>query len=99
MPARLIQQLVTRGLLPAARAAEVMRVQAMTGGTLDTVLLELGLVQEQPLLEAMGEASSYRPVNLADFEPNHEVATLIPPKIAERLCVAPLSTDGPALHV
>jgi len=99
MPARLIQHLVNRGLLPATRATEALRIQAMTGGAMDTVLLELGWVPEQPLLEAMGEASTYRPVNLADFEPNYEVAGLIPPKIADKLCVAPLSTDGPALHV
>ncbi|HEY8206824.1 MAG TPA: FrgA protein [Myxococcaceae bacterium] len=81
------------------RATEALRIQAVTGGSMDTVLLELGFVPEPTLLEAMGEVSAYRPVNLADFEPNFEVAPLIPPKIADRLCVAPLSTDGPALHV
>ncbi|HVE85873.1 MAG TPA: FrgA protein [Myxococcales bacterium] len=99
MPTRLAQQLVTKGLLPVERASEALRIQAMTGGALDTVLLELGWVPEQDLLQAMSDASSYRPVNLADFEPNRDVAGLIPPKIAERLCVAPLSTDGPSLHV
>lgn len=99
MPARLAQHLVSKGLLPMERASEALRIQAVTGGSLDTVLLELGVLPEPALLEAMGEVSAYRPVNLADFEPNQEVAALIPPKIAERLCVAPLSTDGPALHV
>ena len=99
MPARLAQHLVGKGFLPVERATEALRIQAVTGGSLDTVLLELGFVPEPTLLEAMSEVSAYRPVNLADFEPNHEVASLIPPKIAERLCVAPLSTDGPALHV
>jgi len=99
MPARLAQHLVSKGLLPMERANEALRIQAVTGGSLDTVLLELGALQEPALLEAMGEVSAYRPVNLADFEPNAEVAALIPPKIAERLCMAPLSTDGTALHV
>jgi len=99
MPARLVQQLVKRGLLPAGRAQEALRIQAMTGGALDTVLLEQGWVQEHELLQALGEVSSCRPVNLADFEPNQEIGPLIPPKIADRLCVVPLSTDGPALHV
>lgn len=99
MPARLSQVLVSRGLLSPERASEALRQLALSGGNLDTVLLEHGWVPELPLLQALGEASGRRPVNLADFEPNLEVAQLIPPKIAERLCVAPLSVDGPVLHV
>ncbi|MBF5045118.1 FrgA protein [Aggregicoccus sp. 17bor-14] len=104
MPARLAQTLVARGLLPAERAEEAVRRQAAEGGALDTVLLELGVVErglmdEAGLLQALGEASGYRPVNLADFEPNPDVASFIPPKIAERLCVVPLSLDGNTLHV
>ena len=99
MPARLVQTLVARGLLPAERADEAVRRQAAEGGALDTHLLELGLLERGPLdeaglLQALGEASGYRPVNLADFEPNPDVASFIPPKIAERLCVVPLSLDG-----
>ena len=41
------------------------------------------------MLQALSDASGIRLVNLADFEPNHEVASLIPPKIAERLTVTP----------
>ena len=76
-----------------------MRQQQAKGGLIDTVLLETGRLREADLLNLLGEASGFRPVNLADFEPNAEVATLIPPKIAERLCVVPLSLDGNTLHV
>jgi HEAT repeat protein len=99
MPTRLAQYLVSRGLLPVERAAEALRRQAMTGGALDTVLLELSWVSEVDVLQAMGEVSGFQPVNLAEFEPNHDVAALIPPKIADRLCVVPLSVDGQVLHV
>ncbi|HET9452547.1 MAG TPA: FrgA protein, partial [Aggregicoccus sp.] len=90
--------------LPAERADEAVRRLATEGGALDTLLLEQGLVErgvldEAGLLQALGEASGYRPVNLADFEPNPDVASFIPPKIAERLCVVPLSLDGNTLHV
>src|SRR5512144_2529699 len=99
MPARLVQHLASKGLLPADRAGEALRRQTMNGGAIDSVLLEAGWIAEQPLLAAMGEACGYRPVNLSDFEPNPDVAQLIPPKIAERLCVVPLSLDGQSLHV
>ena len=99
MPARLAQVLVSRGLLTPERATEALRQLAVAGGALDTTLLEHGWVPEVPLLQAVGEASGLRAVNLADFEPNPEVAALIPPKIADRLCVAPLSVEGPVLHI
>ncbi|MHB8876319.1 MAG: GspE/PulE/PilB domain-containing protein, partial [Myxococcaceae bacterium] len=99
MPTKLAQHLVARGLLPAAKVEEALRRQSIGGGTLDTVLLEQGVISEAGMLQALSDASGIRLVNLADFEPNHEVASLIPPKIAERLTVTPLSVDGTTLHV
>ena len=99
MPAQLAQLLVARGFLPQEKADAALRHQLARGGAVDTVLLELGAFREPDLLALLGEVSGFRPVNLADFEPNMEVATFIPPKIAERLCVVPLSLDGSTLHV
>lgn len=99
MPARLAQHLVQRGLLPAERVDEALRRQAVSGGALDTILLEQGVIAEAGMLQALGDVSQLRPVNLADFEPNHEVAPLIPMRVAERLGIVPLSVDGNTLHV
>ncbi|AKJ00731.1 FrgA [Archangium gephyra] len=76
-----------------------MRHQTAQGGSIDTALMERRLLPEPQVLHALGEASGLRPVNLADFEPNADVASFIPPKIADRLCVVPLSLDGTTLHV
>jgi len=99
MPARLAQFLVSRMLLTQEKAGEVLRQHQTLGGQLDSVLLEQGLVNEPDVLAMLGEVSGFMPVNLMDFEPNPEVASFIPPKIAERLCVVPLSLDGNTLHV
>lgn len=99
MPARLAQLLVARGLLPAERVEPLLRHHQQQGGFMDSTLLELGLVREPDVLQLLGEVSGHRPVNLADFEPNADVASFIPPKIAERLCAVPLSLDGNTLHV
>ncbi|MCP3105580.1 FrgA protein, partial [Myxococcus sp. K15C18031901] len=99
MPARLAQLLVSRLLLSQEKAGELLRHQQAQGVHLDTVLLEQGLFSEADVLSLLGEVSDFRPVNLVDFEPNADVATFIPPKIAERLCVVPLSLDGQTLHV
>lgn len=99
MPSHLAHTLVAQGLLSRDKAEETLRQQAGQGGALDTLLLERRLLREPQVLQALGETSGVRPVNLADFEPNADVASFIPPKIAERLCVVPLSLDGTTLHV
>jgi HEAT repeat protein len=98
MPSRLAQHLVSRALLTQEQAGELLRQHQALGGHLDTALLERGM-SEADVLAMMGEASGFRPVNLVDFEPNLDVASFIPPKIAERLTVVPLSLDGNTLHV
>jgi len=99
MPARLAQFLVSSMLLSREKAEEMLRQQQAQGGQLDTVLLERGVASEADVLAMLGEVSGFRPVNLMDFEPNPDVASFIPPKLAERLCVVPLSLDGNMLHV
>lgn len=99
MSSVLPQVLIAQGLLQQEAVDKALRQQSEHGGALDTALLELRLLREPEVLHALGDAAGLRPVNLADFEPNLEVASFIPPKVAERLCVVPLSLDGSTLHV
>jgi hypothetical protein len=99
MPQRLAQHLIARGLLPARVVDEALRRLGREGGTLDTVLLEMGAVSEAGILQAISDVSGVRLVNLADFEPNAEAAPLMPFKMARQLNVVPLSVDGTSLHL
>lgn len=99
MPQRLAQHLIARGLLPARVVDEALRRLAKDGGTLDTVLLEMGAISEAGVLQAISDVSGQRLVNLADFEPNAEASPLMPVKMARQLNCVPLSLDGNALHV
>lgn len=99
MSSRLAQVLSERGVLPAAAIDEALRHQTVTGGGLDTALLERGVIDEAALAPALAEATGLSAINLVDFEPNRDLAGLIPPKIADRLRVVPLSLDGNVLHV
>lgn len=99
MPARLAQHLVTRGLLSAQTIEDAQRRRATYGGALDTVLLEMGAIAEAGMLQALADVSGLKPVNLADFEPNQDMARFIPANVAERLGAVPLSVDGGVLHV
>ena len=99
MPSRLAEHLVARGLLSPQQAAEALRASADPGSALDDWLLEQRLLPEAALLHALAEVSGVRGVHLPDYEPNLEMAALVPAKIAERLKVVPLSVEASTLHV
>ncbi|MFN0063601.1 MAG: FrgA protein [Myxococcaceae bacterium] len=99
MPSRLAEHLVARGLLNAQHAAEALRLHAEGGLAFDDVVLQNRWLPEASLLHALAEISGVRSVNLTEFEPNVEMAALLPAKIAERLGVVPLSLDSNTLHI
>ena len=99
MSDRLEEHLVGRGLLSRERAEDALRSQALVGGAMDTVLLELGVVREATLTTALGEVSGLQPIYLSDFVPSTAMASELPREDAERLNLAPLSVEEGMLHV
>lgn len=99
MLTELAQHLIAGGLLTQEQAGAALGAKEAAGGALDTALLEQGAISELQILRALAEVSGYPPVNLADFEVNRDVAALIPPKIADRFGIVPLSLQGHILHV
>ncbi len=99
MTERLEEHLVARGLLTPERAEDALRSQALVGGAMDTLLLEMGAVREQDLVTALGEVSGLQPIYLADYVPNPAMAAALPREDAERLNLAPLSVEDGMLHV
>jgi hypothetical protein len=96
---RLEEHLVARGLLSQERADDALRSQALVGGAMDTLLLEMGALREQDLVTALGEVSGLQPIYLADYIPNPAMASSLPRDDAERLNLAPLSVEDGMLHV
>jgi len=99
MTERLEEHLVARGLLSQERAEDALRSQALVGGAMDTLLLEMGSLREQDLVTALGEVSGLQPIYLADYVPNPQMASALPLEDAERLNLAPLSVEDGMLHV
>ncbi|HVP62615.1 MAG TPA: FrgA protein [Myxococcaceae bacterium] len=99
MTERLEEHLVARGLLSQERADDALRSQALVGGAMDTLLLEMGALREQDLVTALGEVSGLQPIYLADYIPNPAMASTLPREDAERLNIAPLSVEDEMLHV
>ncbi|MGZ6076331.1 MAG: GspE/PulE/PilB domain-containing protein, partial [Myxococcaceae bacterium] len=99
MTERLEEHLVARGLLTQDRADDALRSQALVGGAMDTLLLEMGAIREQDLVTALGEVSGLQPIYLADYVPNPGMSSALPREEAERLNLAPLSDEDGMLHV
>ena len=55
---RLASLLVQDSLVSAKKMAQAFQRQVIYGGTLDTILLEMDVIDEGALVEAMGRASS-----------------------------------------
>jgi len=96
---RLEAHLVARGLLTAQRAEDALRSQALVGGTMDTVLLEMGALPEAELVNALGEVSGLQPIHLSEYLPDPAMAREISAAEAERLNLVPLSVEEGLLHV
>jgi len=99
MTERLEEHLVARGVLSQERADDALRSQALVGGAMDTLLLEMGALREQDLVTALGEVSGLQPIYLADYVPNPAMASALPREEADRLNIAPLSVESDMLHV
>jgi type II secretion system protein E len=87
--------LVERGVITAQQLSEAEALQKKQGSRLDRVLLELGYVEENELLHALGEQLSIPVVDLSAEEIDLEVLRSMPAKLVHRQGLLPLSKlDG-----
>jgi len=92
--------LLEKGILERERLRQVLETQQSAGGRLDTVLLDMGLVTEYSLLDALGQFHSTRTVSvdtLGVVVPS--VARIVSPRIATRLEIVPFRLEGKTLSV
>ena len=85
--------------IPSSFSAEIMAHQGFDWVCID---MQHGVIDYQAMvgmLQAISDVSGVRLVNLADFEPNAEAASMMPLKMSKQLGCVPLSLDGNALHL
>ena len=102
MTSRLASLLVQDGLVGAKKMAEAFQRQVIYGGTLDTILLEMDVIDEGTLLDALGRSSSL-PIagDLPSLERLQaaEVHKWMPAAMSERFRAVPVALDGSLLRV
>lgn len=102
MSSRLASLLVQEALVSPKRMADAFQRQVIYGGTLDTILLEMDLIEEPTLLEALTRATSLQSATeLPNLQPlrDAQISDLLPAPAAERYRVAPIELDGNILRV
>ncbi|HZS38651.1 MAG TPA: HEAT repeat domain-containing protein [Polyangia bacterium] len=100
MTSRLASLLVQDGLVSAKKMAEAFQRQVIYGGTLDTILLEMDVLDEGVLIEAMARASALPTAgDLPAAEQLKGAAEWLPRALSERFRAAPVALDSNVLRV
>jgi hypothetical protein len=92
--------LVAQGIIQTESLRQARDAQHSMGGRLDTVLLDLDVISESVLLDALGNFYATRTVSAAELARiPPEVVQMVSPRIAERLHAVPFRLDGRTLNV
>lgn len=95
MTLKLGELLVKKGILTQAQIEEALQTQVIFGGTLGTILIEMGLINEDPLAEILAQQLSVpcaKPGQLQNI--SEDVIRIISPELAEKHKVIPVSVNG-----
>lgn len=100
MARRLGEYLIEQGVLSPRQLQEALRSQRIFGGSLGTHLVELGLVTEDRLVDALASIHGIQPVRRAEvLSALPEVVALLSPDFAKRHRAIPFRVDGDDLHL
>jgi hypothetical protein len=98
MAIKLGELLIKKNLLTQAQLEEALQAQVIFGGTLGTILIEMGLISENVLAEILANLINIpclKPDQLENI-PDH-VIKIISPELAEKHKVVPVAVNGKKL--
>jgi hypothetical protein len=100
MPSRLSSLLVRDGLVGVKRMEKAFQRQVIYGGSLDTILLEMGLVPEDRLTQYLALASGLPPAARDEGAVvDRAAATMVAREMAERYRAIPVALEADAIRI
>jgi type IV pilus assembly protein PilB len=96
---RLGEILVQAGVLDEARLRAALAEQRRWGGPLGRILVEMGGISEEAMVQALSHQLNFPAVNLDTKVVAHDVLDLVPPELAEQHSVLPFAVQGKFLDV
>ena len=91
--------LVLRGLVTHAQVQEALELQATSGGRLGELLVQMGVLEERDLVEALAEFFGMPVADLRRYKPDPDALALIPENVARENMAMPISLHDDGLHV
>jgi len=99
MPSQIGDLLVKENLITQDQLDLALKHQRQHGGRLGSILLNLGLVQDDDITSVLSRQYGVPSINLAYFEIDATVIKLIPVETAQKYMVVPLSRVGSTLTI
>jgi len=88
-----------RGAVGEADLGRALELQKSQGGALGTILVQMGLITKEQLMEALGEQFGMEVVDLSTLEVNKAAAERVERSVAVTYKVMPIRWDGTTLTV
>jgi len=88
------RMLVEKGMVQREQIEDLNSRQALTGETLDKMLIKESLVSEIDILQALSEISNIPFHHIADLTIDPDAVQSVPPRVALRYNVMPVSMEG-----
>src|SRR5216117_2766791 len=96
---RLGEILVQAGVLDETRLRAALAEQRRWGGPLGRILVEMGGISEEVMVQALSHQLNFPAINLDTKVIPTDVLDLVPPELAEQHSVLPFAVQGKFLDV
>src|SRR4051794_34375915 len=99
MPVRIGELLLKEKRITPAQLQEALTYQKTSGGKLGYNLVKLGFVKDEEITALLSKQYGVPSINLAQFEIDPAIVTLIPAETAQKYQIVPLSRAGATLTI
>jgi len=96
---RLIDALISKGVLKQEQLEEAVKIQQARGGSLQKILVQKGFVKESDLLSAISQGMGIPPISLGRMKIDPSLKALVPREIAKQYELVPVACIGQSLTV
>ena len=97
MAEKIGELLIQHKIISPAHLEAALEEQKKNGGMLGSTLTKMGFLKDRDLLQFLSEQHGVPSIKLSEFEIDHEVLKIIPPDVATKYKVMPLSVKNSTL--
>lgn len=97
MSTKLGELLVKANIVTKEQVEQAMKAQAQEGWRLGYALIKLGFVKEDQITQFLSKQYGVPAINLANLQIDNAIIKLVPPEVARKYLVMPISRQGATL--